>query len=94
MRSMSIHNKKGQGISINVIIIAAIALLVLVILSIIFTGRMGIFSHQVNSCSAKGGQCFDISGSSCSDASGGKYTLPYPLVKCETEGETCCLPGK
>ena len=29
-------NKKGQGISLNVIIIAAIALLVLVILSVIF----------------------------------------------------------
>jgi len=89
-----LFNRRAQGISINVIIIAAIALLVLVILSIIFTGRMGIFSHQVSSCNAKGGQCFDISGTTCSDASGGQYTLAYPLAKCDTEGETCCLPGK
>lgn len=32
--------KKGQGISINTIIVAAIALLVLVILSVVFTGRI------------------------------------------------------
>jgi hypothetical protein len=38
--------KKAQGISLNVIIIAAIALLVLVILSVIFMGRMGIFGEE------------------------------------------------
>lgn len=32
-------NKKAQGLSLNVIIIAAIALIVLVILSVIFIGR-------------------------------------------------------
>jgi hypothetical protein len=35
--------KKAQGISINVIIIAAISLVVLVILIAVFTGRMSIF---------------------------------------------------
>lgn len=38
--------KKAQGISINTIIIAAIALLVLVILSVVFTGRMSIWDKQ------------------------------------------------
>ena len=38
---------KSQGISINTIIIAAIALAVLVVLFIIFTGRLGIFSQGV-----------------------------------------------
>jgi len=33
--------KKAQGLSLNVIIIAAIALIVLVVLVAIFTGRMG-----------------------------------------------------
>ena len=40
-------NKKAQGISINVIIVAAIALIVLVVLIAIFTGRLGSFSRGV-----------------------------------------------
>ena len=37
-------NRKSQGLSINTIIIAAIALIVLVVLVAIFTGRLGLFS--------------------------------------------------
>lgn len=40
-------NKKGQGLSLNVIIVAAIALIVLVLLVMIFTGRIGIFQSGV-----------------------------------------------
>ncbi len=54
-------NKKAQGISINTIIIAAIALAVLVVLFAIFTGRLGLFSKGVEqtttckqACSATG----------------------------------------
>ena len=36
--------KKAQGLSVNIIIIAAIALIVLVVLVAIFTGRLGIFT--------------------------------------------------
>ncbi|MBW3003967.1 hypothetical protein KY328_00435 [Candidatus Woesearchaeota archaeon] len=39
--------KKGQGISLNVIIIAAIALIVLVVLVAIFTGRLGGFQREL-----------------------------------------------
>ena len=41
-------NKKGQGLSLNVIIVAAIALIVLVLLVIIFTGRIDIFNRGVS----------------------------------------------
>lgn len=41
-------NKKGVEISINVIIVAAIALAVLVVLFMIFTGRLGMFSRGVS----------------------------------------------
>ncbi|MBS3130986.1 hypothetical protein J4212_01000 [Candidatus Woesearchaeota archaeon] len=41
-------NKRGQGLSVNVIIIAAIALIVLVVLVAIFTGRLGGFSRGIN----------------------------------------------
>lgn len=43
-------NKKAQGISINVIIVAVIALLVLVLLSLIFTGKMAQITKALNNC--------------------------------------------
>lgn len=54
--------KKGQGISLNVIIIAALGLLVLVVLAIIFTGRTGIFVKESDKCTVKygsSGSCVD-----------------------------------
>ena len=54
-------NKRGQGLSITTIVVAAIALIVLVVLVAIFTGRLGAFSKGVsetitceNSCKAFG----------------------------------------
>jgi len=49
-------NKKGD-ISLNIIIMAAVGLLVLVILSVIFIGKMGITSRGVDDCGTKGGSC-------------------------------------
>ncbi|MBN1386371.1 hypothetical protein JW968_05360 [Candidatus Woesearchaeota archaeon] len=75
--------KKGQGISLNVIVIAAIALLVLVILSIIFLGRMGQTGQQLNDCENKGGKCA-YPGESCGDPGSSVQNFPtaYPLWKC------------
>ncbi len=50
--------KKAQGMSMNVIIIAAIALLVLVILSVVFIGRMTTFTDETGGCAGKGGTCY------------------------------------
>ncbi len=85
--------KKAQGISMNVIIIAAIALLVLVVLSIIFLGRMGSWSQNVADCETKGGVCAP-QGTSCGEAgtSVEGYPVPYPGWKCG-EGESCCVKG-
>lgn len=50
--------KKGQGLSLNTVIIAIIVLVVLVVLVMIFTGYFGkIFTPSVKSCSTQGGQC-------------------------------------
>ena len=49
-------NKKGQSISINTIIIAAIGLAVLVVLFAIFTGRLGGFTkgvQETDTCAQK-----------------------------------------
>ena len=71
-------SKKGQGLSLNTIIIAIIVLIVLVVLVMIFTGYFGrIFTPSVKSCTAQGGQCAsqcnsgqlgnEISGADCPD---------------------------
>jgi len=48
-------DKKAVEISMNTIIIAAIALLVLIVLVLIFTGQTGKFTRGINDCAAKGG---------------------------------------
>ena len=50
--------KKAQGLSVTTIVIAALAVLVLVVLAVIFTGRAGVFTRVVTvSCEANGGTC-------------------------------------
>lgn len=44
-------SRKGQGLSLNVIIVAALALIVLVILVMVFTGRIGIFQKDIDKAS-------------------------------------------
>ena len=45
--------KKAQGLSMNVIIIAAIALIILVVLVVIFAGRSKIFSSTTTETTAQ-----------------------------------------
>ncbi|MFC1691534.1 hypothetical protein ACFL0W_05130 [Nanoarchaeota archaeon] len=53
--------KKAQGMSMNIIIMAVIALIVLAVLIIIFYGKAKLFS-QADSCINQGGACADSSG--------------------------------
>ena len=50
-------HKKGESLSLNVIVIAALALLVLVILAVIFVGRAGLFRTESGKCDAFSGTC-------------------------------------
>jgi hypothetical protein len=52
-----LRNKKGAELTLNVIVIAAIVLFVLVILLLIFTGRIKVFGEQSAKCETQGGQC-------------------------------------
>ena len=71
--------KRAQGISINVIVIAAVALLVLVVLAAVFLGRFGGFSAESSSCKSQGGTCqgacptgtTEFSAASCEPTAGG-----------------------
>ena len=53
-------NKKGVDISVNVIIVAAIALAVLVVLFAIFTGRLGSFSRGISETDTCAQKCSSL----------------------------------
>jgi len=76
-------NKKGQGISINTIIIATIALLVLVILSVLLVRYV---SQLVIDCNEISGVCTDEN--KCSDLG---FYVPKE-AKCPMDDQICCIP--
>lgn len=84
-------NKKSE-LSINTVIVAALALAVLIVLIFIFTGNLGKVSDNIGSCTAKGGECAkDMDKNNewiC------KEDRPIPLYvtkECETSKNLCCL---
>lgn len=85
--------KKAQSISINTIIIAAIALAVLVVLFVIFTGRTKIFSEDVDkttvSCpdACKIGAYTHYSDSACPSNTAGLTTI-------RVRGKECCCQSQ
>ena len=90
-------SKKGQSISINTIIIAAIALAVLVVLFMIFTGRLGVFSIGVkettdcnNACIAAGYESGRSFGSSETCTPPGETILSGYYVPEGGERKRCC----
>jgi len=90
--------KKGQGLSITTIVVAAIALLVLVVLVAVFTGRIGGFSKAVASCEQKGGTCTNVDlddyskvplGAKCVKDSETRY---FGKTNCDANNQICCIP--
>jgi hypothetical protein len=81
-------SKKGD-ISLNMIIIAIIALLVLVIIAAVFTGRLALFNVGISDCkSIKNAQCLF----ECGDG-----YVNNPTGKCLVDGKSdpgmeCCIP--
>lgn len=51
-------NKKAVDLTINTVVIALLAVLVLVVLFYVFTGKVGLFTKQTNVCP---GDCLTIS---------------------------------
>ncbi|MFO7677087.1 MAG: hypothetical protein R6V50_01710 [Thermoplasmatota archaeon] len=68
MNFFSFNSKKGQGLSLNVVVIAALALIVLVVLTAIFAGKIRESSQSGEKstqeflgkvCEQDGGRCVD-----------------------------------
>lgn len=74
--------KSGQAFSIETVVIAALALIVLIVIVLIFTGKIGEFSKQSESCTIKGGTCIPHQE---------PCTLPGYDYQCPSTEEHCCL---
>ncbi len=88
--------KKAQGLSMNVIIIAALALLVLVILSVIFMSRTGMFISDSKNCEQLGGRCVALTD----ECPAGYVAKSMGSMKClKSDGSVdpdkkCCVAGE
>jgi len=78
-------SKKAQGLSLTTVVIAALSLLVLIILSVIFVGRMGTVSEKSKDCLQQGGICYNVDdGSTC--RSHGEGLIEHPNAQCQKDG--------
>ncbi len=90
-------NKKGQSISINVIIVAAIALAVLVVLFAVFTGRIGLFSKGVKQTETTAYECVCTNptvtpGRICTVQQSGRSSVSADSSKCGGQWTDCAAP--
>lgn len=87
---LSCASKKAQGLSMNVIIIAAIALLVLVILSVLLL-RTGVLLNTGTGCDGVGGKCIPAD-ESCADLAGEYVRSGQGCPKIGEDKQRCCIP--
>lgn len=78
---------KAQGLSLNVVVIAALGIIVLVILVIIFSGKADLFGKSLTNCQEKGGTC----SGSC-----GPEDYVIKNTNCNNDkdltNDLCCMP--
>ena len=75
---------KSQGLSLNVIVLAALALFILVVLILIFSGKIGVVSDFYSDCSELDGELMSYS----EDCPDGK-PISAPIGK--EDDKKCCV---
>lgn len=87
-------SRKAQGLSMNFVVVLAIALIVMVIIIGIFASRSSEGNKNLKGCEARNGVC--VSGTSCSgsDASLGASSIPLVGGTCFYEQGDSLPPGK
>lgn len=78
-------NKRGD-MTFQQIVMAALALIVLVVLILIFTGNISILNDDVQSCGTKGGKC-----TPASEGCGGGIEKPGNFSDCKRPSNLCCV---
>ena len=81
--------KKAQGISVNVIIIAAIALIVLVVLVAVFTGNLGDWTKKLTERSEN--DCVKSFSGTCKAKCAADTEVRAFGAKCGSG--ICCVPS-
>ena len=76
------NHSRAQGISMNTIIIAAIALVVLVVVVLIFVNKLGDFRTSAEACKTKQGDCKPVCAADEAELPGGE---------CPTDKPRCCV---
>jgi hypothetical protein len=89
------YTKSGQGFSLGMVVVAAIALLVLVLISAIVISNLSNLNAQKGSCEVNGGTCYAIE--EYGGCPPGTQKLPSGVAKCITNGDVddtqvCCIP--
>lgn len=77
-------NKKAVDLTINTVVVAILAVLVLVVLFYVFTGKVGIFSKQLNTCP---GDCV-FTEDECESAGG---TALFNAKYLDNTGKACII---
>lgn len=89
LRFFNMSSKKGQGLPINVVILAALALVVLLVLFGILTGKIKWFGKGLSTCP---GEC--LNQEDCANAGGfnlgSSFLAPeHQKLSYPQEGDTC-----
>ena len=91
--------KKAQSLSMSTIVVAALALLVLSILSLLFIGRMNLARDDLNDCESNGGICVPPHLAPCNNAAGqgmysqysvGRELRSYTCTETHSSDHVCC----
>jgi hypothetical protein len=80
--------KRKADLSVNVIIVAALALAVFVVLATLFTNKSKDFSSGINSCASKQGKCTGTENQK--ECGQGQATIPNTNCEKEKKG-ICCV---
>lgn len=84
--------KKAQGLALNTVVLAALALGVLVVMFFIFSGGANSFSKNLGDCKAKNGECAKGSDGSCpTDRPIKLYTSGCENVGTGDSKGLCCI---
>ena len=82
------HSKKGQGISLETIVVAIIVIVVLIVLILVFTGRINVFGIGIKDCSNTGGQCLESCGTDRQDLA--PTNTEPKKIGCTDQKPKCC----
>jgi hypothetical protein len=87
-------DKKAQGRTFWIVITAVIALVVLVVVLMIFTGKIWMLDTELMNCESKGGECIPLTAENCAKSCEAIGKSHSSLFTCPSEGECCCLGVK